>query len=257
MKKNLLVIAAAVASAFTFNACEEGQTMDLFGSINLVATNPVDTWTGLTQPYADSTVLNFGSALCNVDIDSVMVGDGEDSVSVYDVYAGTIMVGTTQNLLSNDVANLTFPMCGVNLRDTVTGTYEISCPIDQFSFYQYLDTTNVNSLITSGLEIGDELGNIFAVAVSEDAFYLGYSGTITITSFADHNYRRVEGTVNNVNAVYVTADQIAALAQMPEEQRADIDLASYLPHITFSGTISSMRANIGVILEALEEAGEE
>lgn len=247
MKKRVLAIAALVAFTFGFVACDGETNLDLVGHINLMATNP----TGGEQAYADSTALNFGSAMCNVNIDSVFIEAGEYS-GTYDIHAGTVFVGTTQTLLSNDIANITFPLCGINLRDTIADTYEISCPIDDFSFFEYLDTTNVSSLITTGLAFGEDLGNLFAVAVSEDAYYIGYAGTITIYTYGPE-YMRVVGHVNNVDAIYVTGSQIEAIAHMTEAERAAIDLATYFPHITFSGQISSMRANIELVMQALDE----
>lgn len=247
MKKRVLAIAAVAACAFAFNACEEGQTMGILGNIELTVNEPVNGWLGLTQPYTDGQTLSFGSSVCNVNIDSLVNGDD------IDIVAGTIMVGTTGNVLTNDVANLTYPMCAFNLTDTIATSYEISCPIDQLDFYEYIDETDVNSLITTGLMIGDELRNMFAVAVSEDGYYLGYDGTISISTYAGRNYQRVVGTVNNVNAVYITREQLAALIAMPENERPT-DLSTYLPHTTFTGTFTSVRANIDVLMEALEES---
>lgn len=247
MKKSILVLAVAAMCAFSFSACDELGDLDLVGHINLTATNP----TGGEQAYADSTELAFKSAMSNVNIDSVYIDAGEYA-GTYDLHAGTVMVGTTQTLISNDVANITFPLCGINLRDTVVGTYTISCPVDDFGFFEYLNAADVNTLITTGLEIGGELGNLFAVAVSEDAFYIGYSGSINISAYGRNELSRVEGTVNNVDAIYVTVSQLEALMNMPASERPS-DLAAYFPHITFNGAISSMRADISTVIDALNE----
>lgn len=250
MKKNVLALAVAAMCAFSFTACDGLEDLDLVGHINLVATNP----TGDSQAYADSTALNFSSAMCNVNVDSVYIEAGEYA-GTYDVHAGTVMVGTTQNLISNDIANITFPLCGINLRDTTVGTFAIDCPIDDFGFFEYLDANDVNSLITTGLSVGDNLGNLFAVAVSEEAFYIGFSGNVTVTAYGRNELSRVEGTVNNVEAIYVTVSQIEALANMSAAERAAItDLANYFPHITFNGTFSSMRADITTVMAALNES---
>ena len=251
MKRKVFFLAALVASVFSFTACDELGGLDLVGHINLTTGTPVAGLPGLTQPYEEGMALNFSSAMCNVSIDSVYVEAG-DYTGTYEINAGTVFVGTRQDLLVDDIAELTFPLCGINLRDTVVGSYDISLPVDDFSFIDMLDTTNVNSLITSGLSIGDNLGNVFAVAVSEDAFYLGYSGTISISSYGQELHR-VQGTVNNVQAVYITLEQIEYLASLTAEQRATFDLAAYLPKISFSGDFSTMRTNIDAIVEALNE----
>lgn len=244
MKKNIITLAVAAMCAFSFSACDDLENLDLVGHINILATNPV----GGEQAYADSTELNFKSAMCNVNIDSVYV----ENMGTYDIHAGTVMVGTTQNLVSNDVANITFPLCGINLRDTVVGEYNISCPVNDFGFFEYLNTADVNTLITTGLSFGDQLGNLFAVAVSEESFYIGYSGSINITAYGRNELSRVEGTVNNVEAIYVTVPQLEALMTMPASERPT-NLATYFPHITFSGSISSMRADITTVMDALNE----
>lgn len=247
MKKSILTLAVAAMCAFSFSACDELESLDLVGHINLTATNP----TGGEQAYADSTELAFRSAMCNVSIDSVYVDAGE-MAGTYSVHAGTVMVGTTQSLVSNDIANITFPLCGINLRDTVAGNYPISCPVDDFGFFEYLNGADVNALITSGLQIDGELGNLFAVAVSEESFYIGYSGSINITAYGRNELSRVEGTVNNVEAIYVTLPQLEALMALPAGERP-ANLAAYFPHMTFNGSISSMRADITAVVDALNE----
>lgn len=250
MKKNVLALAVAAMCAFSFTACEEFEDLDLVGHITLTASNPQAGFPGLTQAYTDGTSLNFKSAMCNVNVDSVTVDTGMYA-GTYNIYAGTVMVGTTQTLVSNDIADLTFPLCGINLRDTTVGDYTISMPISDFSFIDYLDTTDVNSIISTGLSIGENIGNVFAVAVTDSAYYLGYEGTITLTAYGSE-YHRVEGTINNVKAVYITLEQIEYLASLTPEQRNSFDLEAYLPKITFNGAISCMRADMEAVMNALE-----
>lgn len=252
MKKRILVLAAAVACAFSFSACDgniEGifSGTDILGHITLYTSNP----TNGAQAYNGGDTLRFASAMCNANVDSVYINAGEYSGS-YDIHIGTVMVGTTDNLLTNDVANITFPLCGVNVRDTTTGTFAISCPINDFSFFEYLDTTDYTSMINTGLAIGNEMGNLFVVAVSEEAFYLGYAGSITFTHYGGEG-ALVQGSVNDVDAIYVTKDQISTIANMSEAERAEINLGNYFPHITFAGEISSRRANIAAVMQALDE----
>ncbi len=251
MKKRLTVVATAVACLFGFSACDDPLSIfdgtDILGHITLYTSNPSNG----EQAYNGGDTLNFASAMCNVNVDSVYISAGEYSGS-YDVHVGTVMVGTTDNLITNDVANITYPLCGLNVRDTVTGTFPIVCPVTDFGFFEYLDTTDYNSLITTGLSIGNAMGNLFVVAVAEDAYYLGYNGTVTISSYGKEG-ALVQGTLNNVDAIYVTADQISTIAHMSEAERATIDLATYFPHLTFNGEISSRRANIEAVMQALDE----
>ena len=250
MKKTVLALAVAAMCAFSFTACDED--LDLVGHITLTASNPQAGIPGLTQPYVDGTSLNFKSAMCNVHVDSIIVEDaGEYSGTYYDVNAGTVFVGTTQTLVSNNIADLTFPLCGINLRDTTIGTYTISMPINDFSFIDYLDTTDVNSIISTGLTISENIGNVFAVAVTDSAYYIGYEGSISLTAYGSE-FHRVEGTVNNVKAIYVTLEQLEYLANLPAAQRNNFDLAGYLPKITFNGDITCMRADMEAVMDALE-----
>ena len=251
MKKSLLALAVIAMCAFSFTSCDTLTDLDLVGHINLTATNP----TGGTQYYTDSsTTLNFSSAMCNVNIDSAYIDAGEYA-GTYDVHAGTVMVGTMQTLISNDIANITYPLCAINLRDTNIGNYPIECPVNNIAFFEYLiDTADVNSLITSSLSAMEGLGNLFVVAVAEDAFYIGYTGNVNVTAYGRNELQRVEGSVSNVEAIYATVPQIEALVNMPAADRP-ADLISYFPHITFNGTFSSMRADIESVINALNESG--
>lgn len=250
MKKSMIAMAVAAMCAFSLTSCDDPIFDDLIGHIDLTTSNPVNGMPGLTQAYDAGVALNFKSGMCNVEIDSLLIEEGEYA-GTYEIHAGTVFVGSTQELISNNIADITFPLCGINLRDTVVGSYDISLPINDFSFVEYLDTTDVNSLITSGLALGENLGNVFAVAVTDSAFYLGYSGTINITTYGK-DLQRVEGTVNNVEAVYITLEQMEFLVNLPEEQRNNFNLTAYLPHITFNGSISCTRANIDTVIEALD-----
>ena len=252
MKKRFVLVATAVACMFGFSSCD-GNILDIFedtdilGHITLYTSNPSNG----EQAFNGGDTLRFASSMCNVNVDSVAIEAGEYSGS-YDIHIGTVMVGTTENLITGDVANITFPLCGINVRDTVTGTFPISCPITDFSFFEYLDTTNYSSLINTGLTIGNEMGNLFVVAVSEEAFYLGFSGNITISAYGREG-ALVQGAANNVDAIYVTTSQISQIANMSAAERAQVDLASYFPHLTFNGEFSSRRANIEAVMQALDE----
>lgn len=245
MKKRLTVLAAVAACVFGFASCEDLNIdklieADVVGHINLYASNPTNTDKG-DQFYANGDSTIFRSALCNVNI---TLEDGNE------IDAGAVLVGCEKNLLTaNNEADITFPLIGVNLRDTVPGTYQINCPVDQISFFEHLDTANWMSLITTN---NISLGNIMVVATNENAMYIGYSGSIVIDQFSTMG-TLVKGHINNVEAIYVTTDQLEALWDMDEAERANVNLINNFPHITFNGEISSRRANVTDILEALDE----
>lgn len=253
MKKSFIALAVAAMCAFSFTACDEFEDLGLVGNITLTTTNPVAGIPGLTQAYDAGVTIDFKSAMCNVSIDSVTI-DTTDYAGTYHIEAGTVMVGTVQNLVNNDIANLTFPLCGINLRDTVVGDYTISMPINDFTFIDYLDTSNINSIIAAGLTIGEGVGNVFAVAVSDSAYYIGHSGTITITAYGK-DLQRVEGNVN-VEAIYVTLEQLEYLANLDATGRNQYanTIQNFFPRITFTGQISCTRAKIDTVIDALEES---
>ena len=221
MKKRIYTLAMAVACMFGMTSCDGFNWEDLLngsdlvGHINLVASNPQN---GTPEGLTMNDTLHFNSALCNVSTDTFYYED----YTLESIELGTVMVGTYDNLLTSGAANLTFPLVGINLRGAATGTYTVSCPIESFEFIEYLDTTDVNTMIASGLSFGSEMGNLFAVAVSEDAYYIGYSGNVRITQFGEEG-SLVKGSVNNVHAIYVTRQQIEMLADMSDDERAAMD----------------------------------
>lgn len=249
MKKTFLAIATAVALALGFTACEGGDDFGLTGHINLVASNASG-----EQHYAAGDSIKFKSALSNVKLDSIAITIQEAGVDtvVYDVNAGTVIVGSTDNIVTSSFESLTYPLVGINLRGTDAKNYSISCPIDDFSFFEYLDTSDVNKLISNGLMLGEELGNLFVLAVSEHAFYIGYFGSVNISKFGVDG-STVEGTVKNLNCIYVTEDDITTIANMSEAERASINLATYFPTIVLNGEIVSRRVPIDTVIAALEE----
>lgn len=230
--------------AFSFTACEDG--LGLTGSMTLVVSDVEG-----TQAYVDGDTIKFKSALSNVKLDTLDIIDtnlGIDT-TLYNIDAGTIMVGAVNNITEASFEALTYPLCGINLRGDEAKTYTISSPVEDINFFKYLNTTDVNAIIAEGLQLGEGLGNLFAVAVSEDAFYIGYEGSIKITKFGGDG-STVDGTIDNVKAIYVTVKQIEELAKQDES----VNLKGYFPSATFNGKISSRRLPLDAVLEALEES---
>lgn len=245
MRKKVFLMATAIACMFGFASCddlniEKLTEADVIGHINIYASNPTNTDKG-DQYYANGDSTNFKSALCNVNFTY------EDEISID---AGSVFVGTENNLLtSTDGVEITLPLIGINLRDTVPGSYEVNCPVNQISFFEHLDTVNWMSLITTN---NSELGNVVVIPTSESAMYIAYNGTIDIEQFQQMG-SLVKGTINNVHAVYVTLDDVEALMALDETVRKQIDLINNFPQITLNGVISCRRANIGEIITALDE----
>jgi hypothetical protein len=254
MKKTLFVIAVAVAMAFGFTACEDD--LGLLGSINLTTSNANG-----EQAYVDGQTFNFHSAICNVNLSNVHIQyDSLGIDTVVNGSLGAVFVGTTDNLLSaEDFNNITFPLVGINLRDTTpqahNGNYAIHIPMVEgdFSFIDSLNENNWNYYLTNtNIRIDGEPANIMVIAVSEDEFYVCYDGNIHIDEWATVG-NRIQGQVQNVKAFRVTRESLPALLDLPE--RATTLLSAYLPTVTLNGVISSPRMpseNVSVI-EALDQ----
>ena len=251
MKKTLSVIAVAVALAFGFSACD-GEDFGLLGHINLTASNPCFG----EQAYIDGQEFEFHSAICNANFSNVTIHN--DSLGIDTTLNGSlgaVFVGLTDNLLSaDDFNNITYPLCGINLRDTVVGTYNFTYNID-WSFIESIDTTSLNTLITSGLAVSGSLGNLFAVVASENAFYVAVAGNINVTEFGG-NGSLVKGRLNNLVCIYVTREHLNVLREMPASQRASLNLLTEFPMITFNGNMESRRASIETVMQALEDMDE-
>ncbi len=249
MKKTLSVIAVAVALAFSFSACDED--LGLLGNITLTSSNAIG-----DQAYVADQTFEFHSAICNANFSNVAIHiDSLGIDTVINGSLGAVFVGLTDNLLSaSDFNNITFPLCGINLRDTVAGTYNFTYNID-WSLVEQIDTTSLNKMITSGMAASNGLGNIFVVAASENSFYLAVAGNINVTEFGG-NGSLVKGNINNVMCIYVTREHIETLMRMPASQRESINMLTEFPFITFNGNMESRRASIETVMQALETLDE-
>ena len=249
MKKSLLAIAAAAVFAFGFTSCDmdlddllNDEELNLTGHITLTTANP----SGTPQAYGQGDTIRFKSAACNIT-EAI-----QDSLG-FTTNAGTVMVGTFDNLLTsnNSQANLSFPLVGINLRGTSAQNYTVDCPVDDLGFFQYLHETDVNLLITRGIMYTNCHGSLFAVAVSDTSYYIGYDGNINITNFGVEG-DVVEGTVN-VNALYVTKGEIQRIANDSAYRATVVPFSTHFPSITFNGNIASRRVPIEAVIDALEE----
>ena len=249
MKKTLSIVAVAIAMVFGFTACEDD--LGLLGHITLTSSNAIG-----DQPYAADQTFEFRSAICNANFSNVAIHiDSLNIDTVLNGSLGAVFVGLTESLLSaTDFDNITYPLCGINLRDTVTGTYNFTYNID-WSLIEQIDTTSINKMITSGMAVSNGLGNVFVVASSDHAFYLAVAGNINVTEFGG-NGSLVKGNINNATCIYVTREHIENLAALSAEQRASINLLTEFPMITFNGTMESRRASIETVMQALDNMDE-
>lgn len=243
MKKTFMLLAAAVACLIGFTSCD-GEEIDLsqfagqdvLGHITLVTSNVQG-----EQPYASGDSILLKSAMCNAQV---------EIINGVTVDAGAVYVGTASDIVAEGSTNINYPLCGINLRQAGTGTFTISCPVNNFSAFEYVRDQNWTGLLLSG---STQLGNVLVLAVDEENYYMAYEGTITITEFNEVG-TLVKGQVTNVKAFYITKAQMTALWTMSEEERDAITPADYFTStITLNGEISSRRANMDDVLDALEE----
>lgn len=249
MKKTFLFLAAAVACMFGLTSCEGEQIdlgqfsgQDVLGHINLVATNVQN-----GQPLTEGDTIALKSAMCNVSYNFDTVYQG-DSVNV-NINGVALFVGTASDIVANGTTEINFPLCGINLNDTVAKTYSVNCPVDDFSALEFVHQENWNGLFLSG---SVDIENVFVLAVSEEDYFLGYQGSIVISEFSAVG-GLVKGQINNVRAFYITKAQMEALWEMSDAQRAQISPLTYFSTVTLNGEISSRRANMDDVLNSIEE----
>ena len=261
MKKSLYTILMAVACMMVFTSCDEDLTDvfvndDVLGSITLTTSNANG-----PQIYGNDSTLTFKSALCNVNMRNVSINvnvdtlDFEYDTTLVNLNAGAIFVGVTGVNITENTSNIDWPVCGLNLRDTVPGNYFVCVPVTTFSFLDYIDTTSINKMITTGLNFGDLPFNLFAVAAGREAYYIGYRGFVNVTAFGG-NGTMVQGTITNMKAYYITLDQIRELLVLTPAERANTRLDETLSSSTFNGNFSSLRANMTSVINRINEMDE-
>lgn len=257
MKKTLLTILAAALCMPMFTSCDISDIMEsgALGTITLTTSQAANG----DQLYADDSTITFKSGLCNINhrdihIDVDTLGVDYDT-TLLNVNAGTIILGVNGVNVMENTANIDWPLFGLNLRDTAVGTYHFFLPVQTFAFLNFLDTTSINSLVATGLTFQSLPFNLFAVASTRDEYYIGYSGSVTVTSFGSEG-NMVEGTFNNVKAYYVTTDKLREMIALGAAEWNTRTLASELPTITFNGTFTSRRANMTSVINRVNELDE-
>ena len=191
MKQKILALAMAVSAMFAFSACElDGledliDTNSILGRIDVTTSNGQD---GVT--YEDGTTIRFMSSLCNA--------------VVTDTSLHTMVLATQRNLVDDNAYELSYPLIGMKLFDTVAGVYTINHVMS----YEFLISVDWKHLLTAN----DTVGNMFVMAVDEDGFYFGMNGSIELTKYNGMG-TMVEGTINNLQAVYMSRSRMTALDQ--------------------------------------------
>ena len=259
MKKTLLTLVVAALCLPVFTSCDEDLSSilnsDALGTITLTTSQAANG----DQLYGNDSTITFKSGLCNVDhrniqIDVDTLGVDYDT-TLLNVNAGSIYIGVNGVNVMENTANIDWPLFGMNLRDTVVGNYFFFLPVQTFAFLNYLDTSSINSLVATGLTFQSMPFNLFAVAASKDEYYIGYSGSVSITNFGPDG-TMIEGTFNNVKAYYVTTTKLREMINLGAEEWNTRTLASELPTITFNGTFTSRRANMTSVINRVNELDE-
>ena len=257
MKKTLFIIVAAVLCMPMFTSCDLSDIIDS-GALGTITLTTSQTANG-DQLYADDSTITFKSGLCNInnrdihiDIDTL---DVDYDTTLMNFSAGTIILGVNGVDVMENTANIDWPLFGMNLRDTTVGTYYFFLPVQTFDFLNFIDTTSINSLVATGLTFQRFPFNLFAVAADKDHFYIGYSGSVNVTTFGSEG-SMVEGTFNNVKAYYVTTDKLREMIALGAAEWNNRTLASELPTITFNGSFNSRRVNMTSAINRLNEMDE-
>lgn len=259
MKKTLLSLLVAALCLPMFASCDEDLSSifnsDALGTITLTTSQAANG----DQLYGNDTTVTFKSGLCNVDhrnihIDVDTLGVDYDT-TLLNVNAGAIYIGVNGVNVMENTANIDWPLFGMNLRDTVVGTYLIRVPVNTFAFLHFLDTTSINSLVATGLTFQSLPFNLFAVAANKDAYYIGYHGSVSVNNFGPDG-TMIEGTFNDVKAYYITTEKIREMLALSPAEQATTTLANELPSITFNGTFTSRRANMTSVINRVNEMDE-
>ena len=258
MKKTFFSLLVAALCLPMFTSCDD--LIDIFnsdalGTINLTTSQAANG----DQLYADDSTITFKAGLCNVNhrnihIDVDTLGVDYDT-TLLNVNAGAIYIGVNGVNVMENTANIDWPLFGMNLRDTTVGTYYFFLPVQTFAFLNFIDTTSINSLVATGLTFQRFPFNLFAVAADKDHFYIGYSGSVNVTTFGSEG-SMVEGTFNNVKAYYVTTDKLREMIALGAAEWNNRTLASELPTITFNGSFNSRRVNMTSAINRLNEMDE-
>ena len=234
MKVRHLFLGAAIALALLFTACTEEELNNLAGNIKVSVTQADGT-------AADSLI--FQSSL-NDEVDSA-----------------TIILGMESKILTSGGAKVDFPFVGAKLMGISEDTYPITFPISDTNFLFHLDWTE---LITNS----ENAYNLLVVAMSENAYYIGATGSIEVEEYPEMG-ELLKGSVRNVEAYYITSAEIeelrtliATAADPTADGFADAvarlapyatagNYIDYFPKVTFNGTINSRKANISSVLTSL------
>lgn len=239
MKQKILALAMAVATLFAFSACEiDGledliDTNSILGRIDVTTSNGED---GVT--LEDGTTIRFMSSLCNAVV--------TDS-SLY-----TMVLATQRDLVDDNTYELSYPLIGMKLFDTVAGVYTINHVMS----YEFLISVDWKHLLTAN----DTVGNMFVMAVSEDGFYFGMNGSIELTEYNGMG-TMVKGNINNMQAVYMSRSRMTALDQRRtvildsiEILRADsLAIAQQVEQLrTDSATVATQAAALQAHLDSLQ-----
>lgn len=236
MKKSIIAIATAVACMFAFSACtpeDEAQLQQLannaldneaLGSIYLVPSNlQPGSWANQNHPsVVAGDTMWFNSSMC----DTTFTYDGVN------INPGVLFLGG--NIQTNPV-HVNFPLLGINLRDDAHTDYPISSVTGDFSFVSSINENNWRYYLTHN---DIQFGNLMLIAVSENDYYICYDGNIHVDTFSAVG-TIISGRIENVQAFYVTKQQLQALLLLDDNMRDY--LYALLPHVTFNGAIQSRR----------------
>lgn len=189
MKQKILALAMAVSALFAFSACEIDGLDELIDTNSILGKVQVTTSNGEAGvTYVDGTTLRFNSSLCNAVI---------TDTSLY-----TMVLATERDLVDNNEYELSYPLIGMKLFDTVAGVYNINHTMS----YEFLISVDWKHLLTAN----DTVGNMFVMAVDEDGFYFGMNGSIELSEYNGMG-TLVKGNINNLRAVYMSRSRMTAL----------------------------------------------
>ena len=175
MKQKILALAMAVSALFAFSACEIDGLDELIDTNSILGKVQVTTSNGEAGvTYVDGTTLRFNSSLCNAVI---------TDTSLY-----TMVLATERDLVDNNEYELSYPLIGMKLFDTVAGVYNINHTMS----YEFLISVDWKHLLTAN----DTVGNMFVIKFDQDGNYV------------KHLVSEGEATQENVRALKVVGNKL-------------------------------------------------
>ena len=241
MKKTIKALAIAAISTFALTACDGTEIIDeMFGNADIVITDPTGgSYYAPENAGVDS--VHFASGISDVIFSSFNPAELDSTLidTVINIHSAATVAANID--FQNDNA-LTYPYLAVITNDSVAGNYNVTPILTQENLINF----RFNHYIKNPTE-----SNLVAIAVSDTSWYLSHSGVITIDAYPTYGHMTT-GSFENITAYYFTQSMIDEMADRIRNNET-VNINDYLHAVTISGSFNCRRANVGSLLNSLQE----